>query len=81
MTRSIKDDSGNVLCTYVQRNQNVVSVQYTEKNGTVLPITVFTYDDLTEAEHKAAVRHIIFGCLYAAEAAAVLGFYFKKRAK
>lgn len=81
MTRSIKDGSGNVLCTYVQRNQNVVSVQYTEKDGTVLPITVCTYDELTEAEHKAAVRNVIFGCLYAAEVVAVLVFYFKKRAK
>lgn len=81
MTRSIKDRSGNVVCTYVQRNHNVVSVQYTEKNGTVLPITVCTYDDLTEAEHRAAVRHVVFGCLYGVEVAAVLAFYFKKRAK
>lgn len=76
MTRSIKDRSGNVVCTYVQRNHNVVSVQYTEKNGTVLPITVCTYDDLTEAEHRAAVRHVVFGCLYGVEVAAVLAFYF-----
>lgn len=81
MTRSIKDRSGNVVCTYVQRNHNVVSVQYTEKNGTVLPITVCTYDDLTEAEHRAAVRHVVFGCLYGVEVAAVLAFYFKKRAE
>lgn len=81
MTRSIKDRNGNVVCTYVQRNHNVASFRYTEKDGTVLPITVCTYDDLDEAEHKAAVRHVIFGCLYAAQVAAVLVFYFKKRAK
>ncbi len=79
MTRSIKDQNGNVVCTYVQRNQSVVSVRYAEQEGTVLPITVCTNDDLAEARHKAAVRHVIFGCLYAAEAVAVLAFYFKKR--
>ena len=81
MTRSITDQNGDVVCTYVQRNQNVRSVQYQGKFGTALPILVSTYDDLYEAEHMAAVRHVIFGCLYAAEVAAVLAFYFKKRAK
>lgn len=82
MTRRLMDSNGNVLCEYIQRNKNVISVRYTEKEGTEMPvITIFTYDDLAEAEHKVAVRHVIFGCLYASEVAAVLAFYFKKRAK
>lgn len=81
MTHSIKDSSGNVICTYVQRNQSVVSVQYIEKEGTVLPITVYTDYDLAEARQKVAVRNVLFGCLYALEAAGVLVFYFWKRAK
>ena len=81
LTHRLEDQNGDAVCVYVQRNQNVVSVQYAEKDGILLPITVYTYDDLREAEHKAAVRHVIFGCLYAAEAVAVLAFYFKKRAR
>lgn len=80
LTASLKDQSGNEII-YVQRNQNVVSIRYTERDGTLLPITVYTYDDLREAEQKAAVRNVIFGCLYVAEVVAVLAFYFKKRMK
>lgn len=81
LTHRLENQNGDEVCIYVQRNQNVVSIRYTEKDSSLLPITVCTYDDLREAEHKAAVRHVIFGCLYAAEAVAVLAFYFKKRAR
>lgn len=81
LTHRLENQNGDAVCIYVQRNQNVVSIRYTEKDSSLLPITVCTYDDLREAEHKAAVRHVIFGCLYALEAAAVLTFYFKKRAR
>lgn len=79
MTRSIKDQNGNVVCTYVQRNYNIIHVRYTE--GSLLPITVYTYDDLQKAENKAAVCHVIFGGLYVIEIASVLLFYRRKRAK
>lgn len=81
LTHRLENQNGDAVCVYVQRNQNVVSIRYTEKDSSLLPITVCTYDDLREAEHKAAVRNVIFGCLYALEAAAVLTFYFKKRAR
>ncbi len=80
-TQRLENQNGDVVCAYVQRNHNVVSVQYTEQDGTLLPITVYTYDDLQEAEHTADVRHVIFGCLYALEVVVVLAYYFKKRAK
>lgn len=79
-TSRLEDQNGNVV-VYVQRNQNVASIRYTEKDGNLLPITVCTYDDLWEAEHKVAIRHVLFGCLYVLEAAAVLTYYYKKRAK
>lgn len=77
----LKDENGDVVCVYVQRNPNVASIDYTEKDGSLLPITVYTYDEQQEAEFRVVVRHVIFSCLYALEAAAVLAFYFRKRAK
>lgn len=81
LTHRLENQNGDEVCVYVQRNQNVASIRYAEKDGSLLPITVCTYDDLQEAEHTAAVRHVIFGCLYALEVAAVLAVYFKKRAR
>lgn len=81
MTRRLEDKNGNVVCEYLDRNQSVVSMQYRPKDGTVLPITVFTEDDLREARQIAAVRHVIFGAAYCIACLAVVLVYFKKRAK
>ena len=81
ITRRLEDKNGNVICEYLDRNESVVSLQYTPKDGTILPITVFTEDDLQEARQIASIRHVIFGAAYCIECLAVVLFYFKKRAK
>ena len=81
LTRRLKDKNGNVVCEYIDRNESVVSLRYTPKDGTILPITVCTEDDLQEAKQTAAVRHVIFGVVYCIECLAVVLAYFKKRAK
>ena len=81
LTRRLEDKSGNVVCEYIDRNESVVSLRYTPKDGTILPITVCTEDDLQEAKQTAAVRHVIFGVVYCIECLAVVLAYFKKRAK
>lgn len=81
LTRRLEDRNGNVVCEYIGRNESVVSVQYTPKDGTILPITVYTEDNLQEAEQTASVRHVIFGVAYCIECLAVILAYFKKRAK
>ena len=81
LTRRLEDRNGNVVCEYIARNENVVSLRYTSKDGTILPITVCTEDDLQEARQTAAVRHVIFGSAYCIECLAVVLIYFKKRAK
>lgn len=81
LTRRLEDKNGNVVCEYIDRNENVVSLRYTPKDGTILPITVCTEDDLQEARQTAAVRHVIFGVAYCIECLAVVLIYFKKRAK
>ena len=81
ITRRLEDKNGNVVCEYLDRNERVVSLRYTPKDGTILPITVCTEDDLQEARQTAAVRHVIFGAAYCIECLAVMLIYFKKRAK
>lgn len=81
MTRRLEDKNGNVVCEYIDRNESVVSFRYTPKDGTILPITVCTEDDLQEAKQTAAVRHVIFGAAYCIECLAVVFVYFRKRAK
>ena len=81
MTSRLKDKNGNVVCEYLDRNESVVSIRYTPKDGTILPITVCTNDDLQQARQTAAVRHVMFGAAYCVECLAVLFVYFKKRAK
>lgn len=81
LTRRLEDKNGNVVCEYIDRNEKVVSLRYTPKDGTILPITVCTEDDLQKARQTAAVRHVIFGVAYCIECLAVVLIYFKKRAK
>lgn len=81
LTRRLEDKNGNVVCEYIDRNENVVSLRYTPREGTILPITVCTEDDLQEARQTAAVRHVIFGAAYCIECLAIVLVYFKKRAK
>lgn len=78
LTRRLEDKNGNVVCEYIDRNESVVSFRYTPKDGTILPITVCTEDDLQEAKQTAAVRHVIFGAAYCIECLAVVFVYFKK---
>jgi len=80
LTTRLKDKNGNVVCEYISR-RSFVSLRYTPKDGTVLPITVCTEDDLFEARETAAVRHVIFGTAYCVECIAVLLIYSIKRAK
>ena len=75
----LTDKNGKVVCTYIPRNENVIEVEYTPGEGTVLPITVYTYSEQDRAEQKVSVLHVIFAAAYCIECFAVVLFYFKKR--
>ena len=81
LTRRLTDINGNVVCEYIDRNESVVSLRYSPKDGTVLPITVCTDDDLRQARETVSVRHMIFAAVYFVEVIAVLFVYFRKRAR
>lgn len=58
LTRRLEDKNGKMVCEYIELNERVVSIRYTPKDGTVLPITVFTQDDLAAARNTASVRYL-----------------------
>ena len=78
---TLEDQNGTVVCTYVDRNASVISIQYVPQDGTVLPITVCTQQDLVEAQKKVAIRNIAFVAAYCLEAAVILLIYARKRKK
>lgn len=79
LTRELRDHKGNVVFSYVQRNENVCSVRYTEKDGDFLPITVITYDDLQIGRSKLETANTVFGILYCGEVLLGIFIYCKKR--
>ena len=81
LTRRLEDSNGNVVCEYIDRNESVVSLRYTPKDGTILPITVCTEEDLQTARQTAAARHVLFVAAYCLECLIVILIYIRKRAK
>lgn len=79
MTRTITDFSGNVLCEYIGRNESVWSMRYGHMNGNILPITVFTQQDILVAQQTVVFRNIIFASIYLLEIASMLWLYSRKR--
>lgn len=78
---TLKDENGNVVCTYTHKNRSVSSISYTSKDGTVLPIKVVTTSGYRVAEGLSDGINTAYCFLYPLELLAVLLIYFKKRAK
>ena len=81
MRRTLTLHDGTVVCEYIARNQTVYSVRYTERDGTLLPITVCTYDDLQAAQGQVRVRHTLFAIVYLLETILAFSIYYHKRVK
>lgn len=80
-TRTLEDANGNVVCTYIERNESVSSIRYSAEDGTVLPIKVITTSDYRNASRLSSLITAAYCVIYPIELAAVLLIYFKKRAK
>ncbi len=79
-TRTLEDQDGRVVCTYIDRNENCTGISYSPKKGTVLPITVYTRQDSERAREQAQQASVLFIPAYFIEIAAAAFFYWKKRA-
>lgn len=75
LRETLEYPDGTTACEYIRRNEAVVSIQYTPKEHSLLPITVYTYDDLAAAEQAVTVRHILFSIVYCVEVGAALLLY------
>ncbi len=79
MTQTITDDNGNEL-TFVHRNREVVSFSFDSRNGSIFPITAFTYEDYRLGELEVQRRGRVFMFIYILEVLAlVFTYYILKR--
>lgn len=81
LKREIKDSKGNVICSYIKRNESVISFRYTERDGEILPITAITQDGYKKAESSTLLLSYIYSIVYPTLLIVALSFYFKKRKK
>ena len=83
LTMTIEDRNGNTILKYVQRNGNVLSVSYSigSKDGNILPITVYTYEDYREGRLVVQQRNAVFACIYVLEIIAAVIVYVLLRRK
>ena len=79
--QTIRDKNGEVVCEYIQRNEQVARVRYEAKDGTVLPITVITESDNRVGWARYEAVNMIYCVLYPIELVAAFLVYMKKRAK
>lgn len=80
-TRTLKDKNGQVVCTYIDRNQSVSHISYSPQEGTVLPIRVVTRTDYQAGSRRSQLVTAAYCLLYPAEVLAAALVYGKKRAR
>lgn len=81
LRRELLDENGNVLCTYLQRNESVVHWEnWKDKDGNLV-IRVVDQNQLMAAHEKGNKIVFVFGILYAVEAAGTVLIYLLRREK
>ncbi len=80
-TRTLEDANGEVVCTYIRRNETVTRISYEAKDGTVLPITVYTYEDQRVAHNISEFITLAYCIIYPIEIFSAIWLYCRKRAK
>lgn len=82
-TQEVLDKDGNVVCTYIHRNESVSLVQFghiSYEEGEDMPITVYTHQDMRQEELIIDdLINPIFMMVYIVEIAAGIVLYFKAK--
>ena len=81
LRRELIDSKGNVVCVYNGRNQSVVSIDYEEKDGDLLPIRVITQDQWRVGQAKHQMIQYAFVAVYGLEIVGAVVVYLRKRVK
>lgn len=79
LRRELLDEDGNVLCTYLQRNESVVHWETQKDRDGNLVIRVVDQNQLRAAHEKGNKIVFVFGVLYAVEAAGTVLIYLLRR--
>lgn len=80
-TEELYDNNGNVVCSYVHLNQEVVMIRYTGAGTDKFSVTTYTFEQLSQGEAGKSFINARWIILYFAAAAAGLIVYVRKRAK
>lgn len=79
--RTLLDKNGEVVCEFIHRNGDVDTYSWTSGDGTALPITVYTHEDMFFAKSKSRNIKCLFLLVYLLEVIAMILFYRKKSMK
>ena len=77
--KTLKDQDGNILCQYVNRNSSVKQIRYEGTIDKYLPISVYTTGNMTIYNASMKVINICMLILYPMETAVAAFCYLKKR--
>ncbi len=77
--KTLKDQDGNILCQYVNRNSSVKQIRYEGTIDKYLPISVYTTGNMTIYNASMKVINICMLILYPMETAIAAFCYFIKR--
>lgn len=77
-TRYIENIDGDVVCEYVQYNEQVVSISYTVSES-CLPINVITQQAMRDASRVISVIHDCFIVIYILELGVAFAIYLRKK--
>ena len=79
MTRTIEDSDGNVVFSYIQRNETISSIAFGTESEGFLPIHVKTKEHVRAAYRQVQMTNAVFTVVYVIEVLAVLFAYFLLR--
>lgn len=85
LTEYVYDENGNMVCTYIKRNNTVSHIRYGHipyGEGEDMPITVYTHQEMRQENViRDDLIHPVFFIIYIIEIAAGIVFYFKASKK
>ncbi len=79
MTRTMEDSNGNVVISYIQRNETISSILWGTESEGFLPIHVKTKDHIRAAQRQVELTNAVFTVVYILEVLSVLFAYFLLR--
>ena len=79
LTRTMEDSDGNVVFSYIQRNETISSISFGTESEGFLPIHVKTKEHVRAAYRQVQMINAVFTVVYVLEVLAVLFAYFLLR--